>query len=219
MRNEKYKDQFYIYYHIDPRTSQVFYAGKGTGRRAWVFYSRSKEHTDRVDELKLLNLLPIIKIAHVFNDEKDALNREKIVIPFLLRAGHPLLNKNRGGGGHPGGPGHHAFGKELSNEHKEKISKSLEGKKRPDLSEVTRERMKGNTVRRGKTMSDKSKEMISKSLKGNKNRSVAILCENNGKIYSSVREAWAELGLDERSVFRVLKGEWKHTKGYKFRYL
>jgi len=218
-KEEKYKNKFYIYYHIDPRTSQVFYAGKGSGGRAWVVYSRSKEHTSKVNEIKSLSLLPIIKIAHVFDNEKDALDREKIVISFLIRAGHPLLNKNRGGGGHPGGPGHHAFGKKLSDDRKKKISNALKGKPRPDLSEKTRERMKGNTVRRGKSMSGEAKEMISNSLKGNSNRSLKIICENNGKIYNSVKEAWTELGLDERSVFRVLKGQYNNTKGYRFRYL
>ena len=52
--------------------------------------------------------------------------------------------------------------------------------------------------------------------KGSKNR--AIKCLNNNVVYESVVKACAELGLDNRSVHRVLKGEYSHTKGFKFEY-
>jgi NUMOD3 motif len=219
MKKEKYKNKYYVYIYIDPRTSQVFYVGKGTGGRAWVLSGRSKEHLQWINEIKSLNLLHIVKIAHVFDNEKDSLEREKILISYLLRAGHPLLNKNKGGGGHPGGILHPKFGKKTSDETKKKLSDALTGKPRPDVSALNKERMKGNTLKKGTKSSEYTKATISESLKGNQRSAVKILCENNGKIYNSVKEAWTELKLDERSVFRVLKGEFKYTKGYKFIYV
>jgi hypothetical protein len=219
MKKEKYKNKYYVYLYIDPITRQVFYVGKGTGGRAWVLSGRSKEHIIWINNLKLLNLLPIVKIAHIFDNEKDSLEREKILISFLLKAGHPLLNKNKGGGGHPGGELHPKFGKKTSEETKSKISNSLTGKPRPDVAAINKQRMKGNSLRKDQTMSESSRKAISESLKGNQRSAMKIICENNGKIYNSVKEAWTELELDERAVFRVLKGEFKHTKGYKFSYI
>ena len=210
--------KYYVYFHIDPRTNQVFYVGKGSNNRAWILCKRSEKHIEWIKNLSLNHLKPLIKIAHSFNNEKDALQRERMVISFLLKAGHPLLNRNGGGGGHPGGPSHPNFGKLLKKETKQKISIALKGKLRPDLSEITRKRMIGNTIKRGTKSKEETRLKISKSLFGNQRRSEKIVCLNNGKIYNSIKEAWTELELDERSVFRVLKGEYKHTKGYRFIY-
>lgn len=214
-----YKNKYYVYLHIDPRTSQPFYVGKGTGGRAWIKNSRSNAHLHLFKELKDIGLSPIIDIVAVFETEKEALKKEKEIIENLSYSGVRLINKNKGGGGHPGGFSHPKFGVKTSQETKEKISLALKGKPRPDISEINKNRMKGNSIRKDKKMSEKSKLAISESLKGNQRRSEKIICENNGKIYNSVKEAWTELKLDERSVFRVLKGEYSHTKGYKFKYL
>ena len=215
----KFKNVHYVYIHMDPRNSQVVYVGKGTAARAWAKCNRSAEHKRWIAELKSLNLLPIIKIAHILKDGKDALIREKILISFLLKTGHILFNKNKGGGGHPGGPTHPAFGKSKTPEQRLKMSLERKGVPRPDIAEQARQRMMGNTVRRGKKQPPEAVEKMRKALIGNQYRSVKILCINNGKVYSSVKQAWTELKLDDRSVFRVLKGEWKHTKGFQFKYI
>lgn len=216
---KKYKNLYYIYLHIDPITSQVVYVGKGSSGRAWKFYNRSKKHLKWIEQLKLHNAVPIVKIAHVFVKEKDALDREKILIAFLLNKGVKLFNVNKGGGGSPTGPLHPMYGKPKTEEVKNKISKALKGRPRPDIVEFARQKMTGNTIKRGTKSKQETKDKISKSLVGNKRRSEKIVCVNNSKVYDSVKEAWTELGLDERSVFRVLKGEYSHTKGYIFRYL
>lgn len=218
-RSLKYKNSHYVYVHIDPRDRQVIYVGQGKGERAWIKYNRSKEHKNWVIELKLLNLLPIIKIVHVFKDHKDALIRERMLISFFQKRGNLLFNKNRGGGGHPGGPGHPWFGRPKTVEEKRKISEAQKGKPRPWQIEPTRQRMLGNSLRKGKKQPREAVESMRKTLIGNQYSSVKILCLNNQKTYNSVKEAWTELKLDERSVFRVLKGEYSHTKGFKFKYL
>lgn len=43
-----------------------------------------------------------------------------------------------------------------------------------------------------------------------------IKCLENGHIYNSVIECSQELSIDRRSVFRQLKGNLKHVKGYTF---
>ena len=215
---EKYKNLHYVYIHIDPRTSQIVYVGKGTQGRAWIKNNRSVEHKKWINDLKLLNLLPIIKIAHIFKDHKNALTREKILIAFLIKKGNTLFNKNKGGGGHPGGPGHYWFGRKRSQAQILEMSRIRKGVPRPDIAEQVRKRMIGNTWRKGKKQPKEAIEAMRKTLMGNQYRNRPVVCLNNNKYYKSVKEVWTELKLDDRSIFRVLKGQWKHTKGYRFKY-
>jgi len=230
-KSQKYKNKHYVYLHIDPRTCQVVYIGKGTRLRAWHIHNRSDKHVKWFDELKSLNIIPIIKIIHVFDIPEPAFIREQMLIAFLRRSHVKLFNRAPGGLWIPSGAKHPRTGTRLSSSIGKKVSETRKRRKikpwnkglktgpNPLVSELQKVRMKGNTIRKGQKMPQSAKNAISKALIGNQYRSVKILCENNGKEYASVKEAWTDLGLDERSIFRVLKGEWKHTKGYKFRYL
>ena len=100
------------------------------------------------------------------------------------------------------------LGKKHTEETREIMSKS--SKNRTDL--------KGNDYKLGKTHTKEFKEKCRKRMVGNTHRRRAIRCLNNNVIYESVVKACEELGLDNRSLHRVLKGEWKHTKQYKFEY-
>lgn len=215
----KYSRSHYVYLHIDPITRQVVYVGKGMKDRAWQLYNRKPCHKKWALDLKLIGLEPIIKLVHVFKTEEDAYIREKMLISFFRKTGISLFNVYGGGKTVPSGPANVLYGRPKSAMHKLKISIALAGKPRPDNSEPMRIRMKGNTLRKGKKMSELAKSKISNSLLGNQYRSKKILCVNTNKTYSSIKEAWADLKLDERSMFRVLSGEWKHTKGYRFQYV
>jgi hypothetical protein len=227
----KYKNLHYVYLHIDPRTSQVVYVGKGTGDRAWHIHNRSPKHKEWVNILKSLNLEPTIKLLHVFEDAEKAFIREKMVISFLRKLRIKLFNRSPGGQWVPSGKGHPLTGRIKSLETRKRISDTRKRRKIPswnkgrktgpnlNMSEVMKIKMKGNKHKLGKKHTDSFKAAVSKRLIGNQFRSRKILCVNNGKIYNSVKEAWTELKLDDRSIFRVLKGEWKHTKGYRFQYI
>lgn len=204
----KYKNAYYVYLHIDPRTSQVVYVGQGTSERAWTYNGRSPKHKKWFRQLNSLGFSPIIKLIHVFNNKKDALIREIMLISFFSKKGK-LFNRNKGGGG----PLYHSV---LS---KSKMSESQKGTCKPWLVKPARKRMMGNTLRRGQKQPPEAIEKLRKTLIGNQRRSIKILCVNNNTIYRSIKEAWTALDLDERSVFRVLKGEYGHTRGYVFRYV
>jgi NUMOD3 motif len=216
---EKYSNSHYVYLHIDPIVSQVVYIGKGRGDRAWQLYNRREDHKKWALNLRERGLEPKIDIARVLNTEEEAYELEKILISLFRKSGIKLFNILPGGRRRPSGAENPLSGKPRSKEHCQKLSKALLGKPRPDLSEPTRQRMIGNTIKKGTKSSEETKVKISKSLKGNQRRSLKVLCINNGKIYNSIKEAWTQLNLDERSVFRVLKGEYNHTKGYRFKYL
>ena len=72
---------FYVYELIDPRTSKVFYVGKGTGKRAWAHKNRSLLKHDSPKNSKIRSLLEDGIMYDVFmisehNDENDAYTAE-----------------------------------------------------------------------------------------------------------------------------------------------
>lgn len=122
-----------------------------------------------------------------------------------------------------------------SQETKNKISKARKGKykgknagfygkKHTDqtknkMSEIRKKSGIGNKNKLGKTHTEEFKNKCKDRMKGNSySKKRAVKCLNNNIVYESVVKACAELGLDNRSVHRVLKGEYSHTKGFKFEY-
>lgn len=59
---------------------------------------------------------------------------------------------------------------------------------------------------------------ISDIMKDNKKRSIPVYCITNNTIYSSATEAARQLNLDQGSITKCLKGKFKQTKGYQFKY-
>jgi len=100
------------------------------------------------------------------------------------------------------------YGKTHSDENKANWSKnrrgmnhSCWGKKKPELAAKNAD----------KAWTEEEKAKISAA------NSKPIMCVQNDIIYSSITKMCLELHLDDRSVYRVLKGEFKHTKGYTFK--
>ena len=91
----------------------------------------------------------------------------------------------------------------LSEEAKIKMS---EPKK--EVSKETRDKI--SKIHKGKKVSQKTKDKISK------NRSIKIICLNNGVKYSSIKEASEKLKCHASSISDVLKGKKDNIKGYKF---
>lgn len=205
--------------------------GKGTKGRAWNVSNRSIKHKEWVNSLKLLGLLPIIKIMHCFRDADMAFIRESMVVSFLRKRHVKLFNRAPGGKWVPSGKLHPLHGKTKDLDIRRRISETRKrrkipvwnkGKKtgpNPTMSAVQKIKMKGNKNSIGNKMSDEERIKMSTRLMGNQHRSRKIVCLNSGKIYNSIKEAWTELKLDDRSVSRVLKGEYRHTKGYRFEYV
>jgi group I intron endonuclease len=118
-----------------------------------------------------------------------------------------------------------------SKETREKISKKHKGKKhteehiqnmmkaRTGVKPKNKDKYFGNKNKLGKKHTNLFKEKCRKRmLNNNFSKKRAVKCLNNNIIYESIVEACKRLSLDSRSVQRVLKGEYKQTKGYKFQY-
>ena len=102
------------------------------------------------------------------------------------------------------------YGKTHSDELKEKWSKERSGEnhpmygiKRPDLSESNKNRI----------WTDEAKGKISAK------NSKPIICIELNKTFPSIKNMCKNLNLDERSVYRVLKGKFKQHKGFTFKYV
>lgn len=90
--------KFYVYQHIDPRTNEVVYVGKGCGGRAWdITRSRGehKEHQNWMIDLTNLGYVPSdwVFIYQKNLCEQDAFSIEKNllhslgVLPFNRQTG------------------------------------------------------------------------------------------------------------------------------------
>jgi group I intron endonuclease len=101
------------------------------------------------------------------------------------------------------------FGKTHSDELKRKWSKTRRGKnhgmygvKRPELALMNKNRK----------WSEESKAKISKA------KGKPIICIELNRKFDSIKQMCLELGLDDRTVHRVINGKFKQHKGYTFKF-
>lgn len=97
------QQEYYIYYHIDPRDSLPKYVGKGSGNRAWQFCGRNKKHKKWLEELRNEGLTPTVEVGNFFKSEDEAYKVEKIEISLLKKLSCILTNIAPGGSGYPRG--------------------------------------------------------------------------------------------------------------------
>jgi hypothetical protein len=168
-------NKYYIYVHINPLKNEIFYVGKGCGKRAWSKYGRNSFWKSIVKKYGY-----IIDIVEDKLIEDKAYEREIFYIKKIGRRDlgfGPLVNLNDGGKITNGmlGKSHSDETKEkmrifktgtkLSKEAKDKISKSKIGKTHFH-SEETRKKL--SKSHKGKSISNEQRDKISKTLKGRK---------------------------------------------------
>lgn len=104
------------------------------------------------------------------------------------------------------------------------------------MSEETRQKMskahKGRKYKKRRNHTEEEKLAISEKLKGRtspmkgkhwsiEQRSAVgmpIICTTTGEEFYSIRDASRSTGCDRANIARVLKGEYKQTRGLKFEY-
>lgn len=119
--------KFYVYVHRRADTGEVFYIGKGSGRRAWATQYRT-EYWQRVRAKYGI----IVEILERFEAEAAAFEREKALIAHHRAAGIRLCNITDGGEG--------ASGNVMTEHAKQMISAANKGRVRGPDSEETRRR-------------------------------------------------------------------------------
>lgn len=104
---------------------------------------------------------------------------------------------------------HDSGGEPLPQEIKNKISKSLTGKKK---SQQHKDNIKKS--KKGILFTQQHKDNMS-----NSRFRYSILCIQNGKIYKSAHQASKDLNIYPSSIIKVCKGKLKQTKGYLFKFI
>ena len=143
---------FYTYAHINPTTNKIFYIGKGkkyrycdTIRRNQYWKNIVKKHGFKTE------------ILAYWNNEKAALDHEKLLISCFKDMGYKLANLSNGGEIGP-------VGYVATQETKKKISEKLKGKV---VSAETKEKLRIAALNRPKRiLSKEHKDKIRASLIG-----------------------------------------------------
>lgn len=139
---------FYTYMHARADDGQVFYIGKGKGRRAWSTAGRSVWWRNVVQKHGLE-----VRLLAEWPDEASAFSHEQLLIDVFRERGAPLVNLTRGGEG--------ATGRVPTEQHRARISLAMRGKK---ASAETREKLRA--ARRSRVISLKTRQRQSVALKG-----------------------------------------------------
>jgi len=173
-------ENYYLYYHKNPITEELFYIGIGTNKRAWDFTSGRNSHYKNY--IKKYGE-PIVDIIKENLTKEEACSLEIKLISEYGRKGIDskgiLLNKSIGGDVT-------ALGNKFTNEQKQKIIQAKTGQKY-NIPEGRIHSNKGKPKPDG-FMSSKMKEKISKGNKGKRhskthsNKGIPISEETKQKI-------------------------------------
>lgn len=249
----------YVYIYYDPRSTPYIpiYVGKGVGNRMFDHLYECTNHLfkRKLEKIHSLGLRPIIEKCQDNISDQEAIELEKQLIKRFgrldLKTG-TLCNFTDGGEGSPGRivsdktkalwsaqrkgkkqtPAQYEANcnRKVTQEHKDKISKSLQGKKRP--AHVNELMLKIHT---GRKPSQKTRELWSKQRKGKKQTEQQIKnstkarmkkfvykkvkCITNDETYNSLKEASEKLNLKETAIAAVANGSRKSHKGFVFTYV
>lgn len=178
--------KYYIYLHRRSDNGEVFYIGKGSGRRAWSSQGRS-EYWHRVKNKYGVD----IEVLDYFESEEEAFRHEIALIALHRNSGLRITNITNGGEG--------ATGAKRSEETRKKLSDAALGRKRSPDSEQTRH-LKSESAK-GRKMSPEAVAKIKEFHTGRKRKpetllrmSEALKGKGLGRIKSSSERAKLSAG-------------------------
>lgn len=107
---------FYVYVHKNPKSNEIFYVGKGCGKRAYSKHNRNRHWQSKVSSYGGFNVHFLAKEL----DQEFAFLMEMEVIDLYRKVGCKLANVTNGGDG--------IQGFKHSEETKQKIAKKATGR-------------------------------------------------------------------------------------------
>jgi hypothetical protein len=190
---------YYIYFHRNPITKEIFYIGLGLDRRAWDkgrgrnkhWINYVKKHGD-----------PIVEIVHNDLTLEQAVNKEQYYIKLYGRVGYEengiLVNKSEGG--ESGSRGIKWSKQSIKNR-----NKKLKGRKftAEHSSKISAAKQNHPSYQNRKN----NKQIYQKDLAGN------IIRE-----WNTIKEASSSLKLSEMYIIQCCKGRREQYKDYKWEY-
>jgi len=240
---------FYTYLHRSASGSgEIFYVGKGTGKRA---YHQSKRNPHWKNIVRKYGLL--VEICATWESEEDAFTHEKFLIGVMRNLGIDLVNRTDGGEGSSGAVRSPETRAKYVHAHRQESTKSLhrEGQTarwqnaeyQKFMSSATRSGWADPEIkaRRLAGMERKWAEpgfrearaaaasahyakpesqafAAEHGRKVGAARSKSVVCTSTGEVYASVRAASRALGVNSGHVSRCCHGKSAAAKGYSFRF-
>ena len=205
------KNIFYTYAHIDPRTNEVRYVGKGKDRRAYSLTQRSGHHKNWIQHLKSLNLKPIIQIIKKDITEIEALHMEILLIDEYKREGIRLTNSTNGG---EGSSGYKHTEKSLLKMSELKKGKDPHNKGKPSSKE-TKKRLSDS--HKGIFPSKETRIKLSESKSGKKNHnSKQVIDITTGFVWDTLSEASRIYGIKAPTLCLYLNNESKNKTNLRY---
>jgi group I intron endonuclease len=205
---------FYTYAHYNPITNEIFYIGKGIGKRYTEKSNRNRYWHNIVNKYGFVS-----KILAWWDDEKEALEHEKLLIASLKDIGICLCNATEGGEGISGF--RHT---QETKDYLSKIRKGIHFRKTYNITEETKNKMSMSQT--GRKHPEEVKKKISEANAGKNNGMYGkpsptrkkVICLNNNKIYNCLQDAATDLQVESAKITLVCQGKRNHTKNYRFEY-
>lgn len=219
---------FYVYEHYRKDSGEIFYVGKGCKSRAWSHYNRNI-YWHRIVKKHGLKA----KIVAKFNDEKEALNLEILLIEKYGRKDlglGPLVNMTNGGDGFSPFDARETALKLWSDKTKrEKIITALNNSRSKDHMQKMRDAAKSPEARekkskklKGRYFSELTREKISKAASlrvGAKNPAArSVVCVEICKHFTTIKDAAEYFDLSPSNISNVIAGNQKTSGGYRWMY-
>lgn len=228
----------YVYYHIDPISSQVKYVGKGSGNRAYeTKYRRNHRHLEWLSELEKNGMAVKIEIPFEFESETDAYKKEKDLIADFRSKGIDLFNILPGGDP-MSGSNNPMYGRKRpdniirNKKNKGSTYEELYGKKRSDeiKSKLTRFGENNGSfgikredlARRNRSQAGKTYEELYGKEKADKVRSKLggkPIIRSDGQIFQSIKSAAKYSNTSAYLLLKHLNGSKDSVNSYTFQYL
>jgi hypothetical protein len=205
-------NSFYVYEHLRPDNMQVFYVGKGNGKRANSKSDRNNYWHNIVNKHGF-----IVKYIATNIDEELAFLVEQERINQLKKLNISLANMTNGGEG--------SSGLKMPESAKETISKAHKGKK------ISDEQKKKMSISLKKIVKSKEwQEKITASLTGRKRKpeenigaaravSKKVLCITTGIEFESGRAAAKFYNLTANQISRICTGKINKIKNLAFKFI
>jgi len=206
---------YYVYLLTDPRNNhEVFYCGKGHGDRwkshlgHWSGNGKNNPTENKIKKIQSQGLQPGVKFLHEnIVDENEAYRLEeeyirehfnnltnlKIEAKPPCRKGRPSWNK----------------GKTISRQHKENISKGMEGIKKGPANPKERARLQAMAFRPGKDHPGYGKPALNRR---------PIIETTTNTVYTDQITASKSLGIKQSDIANCLGGRQQSVKGFRFTY-
>ena len=203
--------KYYTYAHYTKDTQELFYIGKGSGKRATISDNRNQWWRNKVNKHTGFT----VEILAYWKTELEALEHEKFLIDCLEATGTILTNIHKALGRETGG-------RKLTAVTCERMSKAgktrwanLTDEKKKEFGEKT------SKILKGRPFTDLHRKHLSDSRKGLKVPSAwkQVFCKTTNTFFNSVREAASKTGCDPSHIVKCCKGKLIKTKNLEFTYV